>query len=87
MVDEKAAKLDRLFERIKCYKVVVEESNRRRHQEKFYRVHSDITIPGKELTVSRGQMKGVYGVYIVIRDALTLQADSAQIMYIAYVVS
>jgi hypothetical protein len=41
-------------------------------------MHGDITIPGKEQTVSRGQKKDLY---IVIHDALTLQADSADYVH------
>ncbi len=64
-IDEKAAKLDRFYERIMSCRVVVEESQRRQHQGKLYSVRIDLTVPGKELAVSRQENEDVY---VAIRD-------------------
>ncbi len=65
-INEKATKLDRFYDRIMSCRVVVEESQRRHHQGKLYSVRVDITVPGKELAVSRQENEDVY---VAIRDA------------------
>jgi ribosomal subunit interface protein len=65
-VNEKSAKLDRFFDRIMGCRVVVEESQRRHHQGKLYSVRIDITVPGKELAISRHENEDAY---VAIRDA------------------
>ncbi len=64
-INEKAVKLDRFYERIMSCRVVVEESQRRHHQGKLYSVRVDITVPGRELAVSRQEHEDVY---VAIRD-------------------
>ncbi len=64
-INEKATKLDRFYERIMSCRVAVEESQRRHHQGKLYSVRVDITVPGKELAVSRQENEDVY---VAIRD-------------------
>jgi ribosomal subunit interface protein len=63
---EKSTKLDRFFDRIMSCRVVVDESQRRHHKGKLYSVHLDITVPGKELAVSRQENEDPY---VAVRDA------------------
>lgn len=65
-INEKAAKLDKYFSRIMSCRVVVEESQRRQHQGKLFSVHIDITVPGKELAVTREENEDPY---VALRDA------------------
>jgi len=65
-IREKSAKLDRFYERIMSCRVVVEESQSRHHQGKLYSVRIDITVPGKELAVSRQENEDAY---VAARDA------------------
>ncbi len=65
-IKEKAAKLDRFYERIMSCRLVVEESQRRHRQGKLYSVHIDITVPGKELAVTRAENEDAY---VAVRDA------------------
>lgn len=65
-ITEKAAKLDKYFSRIMSCRVVVEESQRRQHQGKLFSVHIDITVPGKELAVTREENEDPY---VAVRDA------------------
>ncbi len=65
-INEKAKKLDRFFDSIMGCRVAVEETQRRRHQGKLYSVRVDITVPGKELAVTREENEDVY---VAIRDA------------------
>ncbi len=65
-VKEKAEKLDRFYDRIMSCRVVAEESQRRRRQGKLYSVHIDITVPGKEMAVTRAENEDAY---VAVRDA------------------
>jgi ribosomal subunit interface protein len=65
-ISEKAAKLDRFNERIMSCRVVVEASQRRQHQGKLFSVRIDLTVPGKELAVTREENEDVY---VAVRDA------------------
>jgi len=65
-VHEKAEKLDRFYDRITSCRVVVEESQRRQHKGKIYSVNIDLTVPGKELAISRQENEDPY---VAIRDA------------------
>jgi ribosomal subunit interface protein len=65
-ISEKAAKLDRFYERIMSCRIVVEASQRRQHQGKLFCVRIDITVPGKELAVTREEHEDIY---VAIRDA------------------
>jgi ribosomal subunit interface protein len=64
-ITEKSAKLDRFFDRIMSCRVVVDESQRRQHKGKLYSVHLDMTVPGKELAVSRQENEDPY---VAVRD-------------------
>jgi len=65
-INEKAAKLDRYYDRIMGCRVVIEESQRRQHQGKLFSVRIDITVPGKELAITREENEDPY---VAIRDA------------------
>jgi ribosome-associated translation inhibitor RaiA/cold shock CspA family protein len=65
-INEKAFKLDRFYDRIMSCRVVVEAPQRRHHQGNLYSVRIDITVPGKELAVSRQEDADAY---VAVRDA------------------
>ena len=65
-INEKSGKLDRFFDRVMSCRVVVEESQRRQHQGKLYSVRIDITVPGKELAISKQENEDAY---VAVRDA------------------
>jgi ribosomal subunit interface protein len=65
-INDKAAKLDKYYDRIMSCRVVVEESQRRQHQGKLFSVKIDITVPGKELAVTREENEDPY---VAVRDA------------------
>ena len=65
-INEKALKLDRFYDRIMGCRVVVEASQRRHHQGNLYSVRIDVTVPGKELAVSRQENADAY---VAVRDA------------------
>ncbi|HYA86096.1 MAG TPA: HPF/RaiA family ribosome-associated protein [Nitrospirota bacterium] len=65
-INEKASKLDRFYDRISSCRVVVEALQRRHHQGNIFSVRIDITVPGKELAVSRQEDADAY---VAVRDA------------------
>jgi ribosomal subunit interface protein len=65
-IHEKAKKLERFYDRITGCRVVAEASQRRQHQGKLFSVRIDITVPGKELAVTREEHEDVY---VAVRDA------------------
>jgi ribosomal subunit interface protein len=67
-INEKSAKLDRFYDRIMSCRVVVEESQSRRHQGKLFCVRIDITVPGKELAITRQENEDAY---VAVRDAFS----------------
>lgn len=75
-IRERAARLDRYYERIMGCRVVVEAPHRRHHQGKLYHVRIDLTVPQGELVVSREPVENHAheDVYVAIRDAF----DAAQ---------
>ena len=70
-VREKAAKLERFFDRITSCRVVVEAPHRHRHKGKLYNVRIDLAVPGKALVVTHSGPKNHAheDVYVAIRDA------------------
>ncbi len=70
-IQEKSVKLERFYERIMSCRVIVEESQSRRHQGKLYSVRIDMTVPGKELAVSRQENEDAY---VAVRDAFDAAA-------------
>ena len=78
-IREKAAKLERLYNRIVGCTVVVEAPHRHQHKGKLYNVHIDISVPGKDLVVDRAkpQDHAHEDVYLAVRDAFNA-ADREQ---------
>ena len=75
-VRERAEKLDRFSDNIMSCRVVVEAPHKHQHKGGIYVVHIDLTLPNKEVTVSRapGLNHAHEDVYVAIRDAF----DAAQ---------
>jgi ribosomal subunit interface protein len=75
-IRQRAARLDRYYDRIMSCRVVVESPHRHHHQGKLYHVRIDITVPRGELVVNRepGEHHAHEDVYVAIRDAF----DAAQ---------
>jgi ribosomal subunit interface protein len=70
-IREKLDKLDRFFPQIMSCRVMVEAQHKHQHQGNIYHVRIDLTVPGKELAVSRdpGQHQAHEDVYVALRDA------------------
>ena len=70
-VTEKAQRLERFGGRIVECAVVIEAPHRRHHQGKIYKVRVDISVPGKDIHVTRspGAHHAHEDVYVAIRDA------------------
>jgi ribosomal subunit interface protein len=69
-IRERAARLDRFFDRITGCRVIV-ETRHRRHQGNQYHLRIDLTIPGREIVVGRDPAlhRSYEDVYVAIRDA------------------
>jgi ribosomal subunit interface protein len=65
-ITQRAAKLDRIYDRIMRCKVVVEEPKRHPHEGKMYSVHIIMTVPGGELITKRELNKDLY---VAMRDS------------------
>jgi ribosomal subunit interface protein len=65
-IREKSEKLSRIYSRITSCRVVVDLPKKHLHRGKLYNAHIDITVPGKELVVTR---KYNADVYVALRDA------------------
>jgi ribosomal subunit interface protein len=65
-IRKRADKLNRFYDRISSCRIVIETPQKHKHQGKLYNVRIDITIPGKELAVTR---KCDQDIYVAIRDA------------------
>ena len=67
----KAAKLDRVFDRIVSARVVVAQRNRHQHKGKLYAVNIVLRVPGREIVVDRAgpQDHAHEDVYVAIRDS------------------
>lgn len=53
IVRNKAEKLDQFFGHIMRCRVIIESRHKHHHQGNIYEIHIDITVPGKEIAVSR----------------------------------
>ena len=75
-VRARAAELERFHDRITGCRVMIEAPHRRHHRGKLFHVRIDVTVPGKELVVSRepADHHAHEDVYVAIRDAF----DAAQ---------
>jgi ribosomal subunit interface protein len=70
-IRERAAELERFFDRIVSCRVVVECRHPRRQQGNLFRIRVDLKIPGRELIVGRDPAAhhAHEDVYVAIRDA------------------
>ena len=70
-IREKVDKLERFHAHIMSCRVAVEAEHQRHHQGNQYHIRIDITVPGKELVISREHHdKQAYeDIYVAIRDA------------------
>ncbi len=70
-VRSEAEKLDTLYDQIMHCRVVVEAHHKHRHKGNLYHVRIDLTVPGRELVVSREpeQHHAHEDVYVAVRDA------------------
>lgn len=70
-IKEKAAKLEQYFSDIMSCRVVVESLHKHHHKGNVYDINIDITVPGKEIVVSRdpGLNHAHEDIYVAIRDA------------------
>jgi ribosomal subunit interface protein len=65
-IRQKAEKLNRFCDKISSCRVVIEFDQKHKHQGKLYNVRIDITVPGKELVVTRKRNEDIY---VSLRDA------------------
>jgi ribosomal subunit interface protein len=70
-VREHVDKLDKFYDRIMGCWVIVEKDHTHHHQGNLYHVRIDLTVPSKELVVSREPEKhhAHEDVYVAVRDA------------------
>ncbi len=70
-VRERAAKLERFYDRITSCRVLVEEPHLHQHKGKLFHVRIDVTVPGGELVANRSHddNHAHEDVYVAIRDA------------------
>jgi cold shock CspA family protein len=70
-IREEAEGLDQIFDQIMRCNVVVEASHKHHHQGNLYHVRINLTVPGKELAVSRepGEHHAHEDLYVAIRDS------------------
>ena len=66
LIRKKVDKLSHYCNRINSCRVVVEQSQKHKHQGKLFNVRIDLTVPGKELVVTH---KVNQDIYIAIREA------------------
>lgn len=65
-IRKRAEKLNRYYDRITSCRIVIELPQKHKHQGKIYNVRIDLTVPGKELVVTKKQDQDIY---IAIREA------------------
>ncbi len=70
-IREKTNKLERFHSHIMSCRVAVEAEHQRHHQGNQYHIRIDITVPGKELVISREHHDNhaYEDIYVAIRDA------------------
>ena len=70
-IEEHAAQLDKFVDNIMRCHVVVESPHQHKHQGQLFQISLDITVPGHEITVSRGRdlHHAHEDPYVAIRDA------------------
>lgn len=65
-IREKARKLERFFDHITSCRVVLELDGRHQHQGKQFRARVDLTVPGREIVVTREHHEDVQ---VALREA------------------
>ena len=65
-IRKRTDKLTQFYDRISSCRVVVEVPQKHKHQGKLFNIRIDLTVPGKELAVTR---KSDPDIYVAIRDA------------------
>ena len=70
-IEERAGKLEQFYDQIMSCRVMVEAQHRHHQSGNLYHVRIDITVPGKELVVSREphEHHSHTDAYVAIRDA------------------
>jgi ribosomal subunit interface protein len=70
-IRERAAKLDRYYDRITACRVVVETPHRHQHQGRGYRIRVDLTVPDGEILADsgHGEDPAHEDIYVAIRSA------------------
>jgi ribosomal subunit interface protein len=68
-IREKAEKLDQFYPHIMRCHVVVDMPAKHKHQGKQYTLHIDLTVPGKEIAITRDHHEDVY---VALRDAFDI---------------
>jgi len=68
-IREKAAKLDLFYAHIMRCHVVIEVPAKHKHQGKEFTVRIDLTVPGKEIVITRDHHEDVY---VALRDAFDI---------------
>ena len=70
-IRDKLAKLDLFFPHIMSCRVMVEAQHKHHHKGNIYHVRIDLTVPGKELVVSRDpkEHQAHQDPYVAVRDA------------------
>jgi len=65
-VHKKAQKLDHFYQHIQMCRVVIDQTQKHKHQGKLFSVRIDLAVPGKNLVVNRKKNEDIY---VAIRDA------------------
>lgn len=70
-IRERAAEMEKFFDRILACRVAVELQQRRQRQGRLYHLRIDLTVPGKEIVVSRSAPAdhSHEDAYVAVRDA------------------
>lgn len=76
-IREKAEQLEELSDEIVSCKVMVERPHKRHNQGNLYHIRIDLSVPGKEIVVSRDpkENQAHEDVYVAIRDAFQAAAQ------------
>lgn len=79
-VQEHAKKLDQFCDHITSCRVVVEVPHHHKHKGNIYHISIDITVPGKEIAVTRdpSQHHAHEDMYVTVRDAFAAAKRQVQ---------
>lgn len=66
LINKRISKLDRFYNRIFGCHVIVELIQKHKHQGKLFLIKIDLTVPGKELVITKQSNEDIY---VAIRDA------------------